>query len=101
METTGLVIAGRRMTIPRVLKRVLQVISALCLSALCLFVLMVANGMIAGKQPSLQAGMSLWLAFVKRPDIQLTAIITAVVTVTFVYWQRNQERRAGGGRSAS
>ena len=93
METTGLVVVGRRFSVPRVVKRLLQVIAALCLSGAVLFVIMVANGMLAGRQPSLQTGISLWLAFVKRSEIQLTAVITAVVTVTFVYWQRNQERK--------
>lgn len=97
METTGLVVGRRKVTVPRVLKRLLQVVGALCLSSGVLFVILVANGMLAGRQPSLQAGINLWLAFIKRPEIQLTAVITAVVTVFFVYWQRNQERRVGGG----
>lgn len=101
METTGLVVAGRRMTVPRLLKRSIQIALALLLSSLVLFVIMVANGMLSGKQPSIQAGVTAWLAFIKRPEIQLTGIITAVVSVMFVYWQRNQERRHGGGRASS
>lgn len=96
METTGLVVAGRRVPVPRAFKRLLQIAIALCLSGAVLFVIIVSNGMIAGRQPSLQAGVTLWLAFIKRPEIQLTAVITAVVTVLFVYWQRNQERKVGG-----
>jgi hypothetical protein len=100
METTGLVVVGRRISIPRLFKRLLQVIVSLCLSGVVLFVIMVGDGMLAGRQPSLQTGISLWFAFIKRPEIQLTAVITAVVTVLFVYWQRNQERRAtGSGRA--
>jgi hypothetical protein len=102
METTGLVVAGRRMSVPRLLKRLLQITIALSLSGAVLFVIIVSNGMLSGRQPSLQAGISMWLAFIKRPEIQLTAVITAVVTVLFVYWQRNQERRVGGsGRTQS
>lgn len=102
METTGLVVAGRRMPVPRLLKRLLQITIALGLSGAVLFVIIVSNGMLSGRQPSLQAGIGMWLAFIKRPEIQLTAIITAVVTVLFVYWQRNQERRVGGsGRTQS
>jgi hypothetical protein len=36
------------------------------------------------------------LAFIKRPDILSTMVLTAFVTVLLVYWQRNQERRSGG-----
>jgi hypothetical protein len=48
----------------------------------------------------LQAGINMWLAFVKRPDILSTMVLTAFVTVVFVYWQRNQERRVGGSSRA-
>jgi hypothetical protein len=96
METTGLAIAGRRISVPRLFKRLLQIAVVLGLTGAVLFVIIVSNGMLAGRQPSLQAGVNMWLAFVKRPEIQLTAVITAVVAVLFVYWQRNQERRASG-----
>jgi len=78
-------------------KRLLQIAVVLGLTGAVLFVIIViivSNGMLAGRQPSLQAGVSMWLAFVRRPEIQLTAVITAVVAVLFVYWQRNQERKA-------
>jgi len=96
METTGLAVAGRRISIPRLFKRLLQIAVVLCLTGAVLFVIIVSNGMLAGRQPSMQAGLNMWLAFIKRPEIQLTAVITAVVAVLFVYWQRNQERRASG-----
>ncbi len=100
METTGLVLAGRKMAVPRPFKRLTQIILSLGLSALVLFVIMVANGMLSGRQPSAQAGYTAWLAFIQRPEIQLTAVITCVVTVLFVYWQRNQERRVGTSTKA-
>ncbi|MDX2201620.1 MAG: hypothetical protein NW223_02640 [Hyphomicrobiaceae bacterium] len=99
MDTTSLVVAGRRLPVPRVLKRTMQIAMALALSSLVLFAIMVANGMLAGKQPSFSAGLNAWLVFIQRPEIQLTAIITAVVSVLFVYWQRNQERRAGAAKT--
>lgn len=99
METTSLVFAGRRVSVPRLLKRSLQIVMTLVLSSFVLFVIMVANGMLSGKQPSFRAGMTAWLAFIQRPEIQLTAIITAAVSVMFIYWQRNQERRFGGAKS--
>jgi len=100
METTGLIVVGRKYSVPRLLKRLLQMGAAIGLSCAVLFVIIVSNGMLAGRQPSLQAGVNLWLAFIKRPEIQLTAVITAIVTVFFIYWQRNQERRVGGSSRA-
>jgi hypothetical protein len=49
----------------------------------------------------LQAGINVWLAFIRRPDILTTMVLTAFVTVLFVYWQRERERRAGGSTRPS
>ena len=96
VETTVLVVSGKRMTVPRILKRSLQVAAAVALTASVFLVVIVGNGLIVGRQGSLQTGLNVWLAFIKRPDILATMILTALVSVLLVYWQRNQERKAGG-----
>ena len=96
VETTMLVVAGKGLTVPRLLKRLLQIANAVALTAGVFLIVIVGNGLLVGRQVSLQAGFNVWLAFIKRPDILATMILTAFVTVIFVYWQRNQERRAGG-----
>ncbi len=96
VETTMLVVAGKGLSVPRVLKRLLQIAIAVGLTAAVFLVVIVGNGLLVGRQTSLQAGFNTWLAFVKRPEILATMILTALVTVVFVYWQRNQERRTGG-----
>jgi len=102
LETTLLVVSGKKLTVPRLLKRILQVAIAVALTAAVFLVVIVGNGLLVGRQTSLQAGINLWLAFIKRPDILATMILTALVTVLFVYWQRNQERRAvNAGRMQS
>ena len=101
VETTLLVVAGKSLTVPRLLKRILQIASAVGLTAAVFLVVIVGNGFLVGRQTSLQAGVNTWLAFVKRPDILATMILTAVVTVMFVYWQRKQERRGGGSSRAA
>src|SRR5262245_54501629 len=100
VETTILVVAGKGLRVPRMLKRVLQIAIAVGLTALVLLVVIVGNGLLVGRQVSLQAGINVWLAFIKRPDILSTMVLTAVVTVIFVYWQRSQERRVGGSSRA-
>jgi hypothetical protein len=95
LETTLLVVSGKKLTVPRLLKRILQVAIAVALTAAVFLLVIVGNGLLVGRQASLQAGINLWLAFIKRPDILATMVLTALVTVLFVYWQRNQERRAG------
>ncbi len=96
VETTVLVVSGKRLTVPRIFKRSLQIASAVALTAAVFLVVIVGNGLIVGRQGSLQNGLNVWLAFIKRPDILATMILTALVSVLLVYWQRNQERKAGG-----
>ncbi len=96
VETTILVVAGKGLSVPRILKRLLQIAIAVGLTAVVFLGVIVGNGLLVGRQTSLQAGVNVWLAFIKRPDILATMILTALVTVVFVYWQRNQERKVGG-----
>jgi branched-subunit amino acid transport protein len=95
VETTILVVSGKKITVPRILKRSLQIAVAVGLTALVFLVVIVGNGVLVGRQTSLQAGITVWLAFIKRPEILATMVLTAFVSVLFVYWQRNQERKAG------
>jgi hypothetical protein len=95
VETTMLVVAGKKMSVPRLLKRALQVAIAVALTATVFFVMIVGNGFLLGRGASFQAGINAWLAFIRRPEMFFTIVLTALVTVVLVYWQRNQERRSG------
>jgi ABC-type sulfate transport system permease subunit len=85
--------AGKKAAVPRVFKRTLQVALAVALTSGVFLVMIVGNGMVVGRNASLQAGMNAWLAFIKRPDILATITLTALVTVLLVYWMRDRERR--------
>ena len=93
VERTLLALPGKKVSVPRVVKRTLQVTLAAALTAAVMLVVMVGNGLLTGRGASLQGGINAWLAFIKRPDIYATIILTAIVTVLMVYWQRNQEKR--------
>jgi hypothetical protein len=93
VEKTVLALPGKKVSVPRVFKRVLQVALAAGLTAAVMLIVMLGNGLLTGRGASLQGGVTTWLAFIKRPDIYTTIILTAVVTVLFVYWQRDRERR--------
>ena len=93
VEKTVLALPGKKVSVPRVFKRVLQVGLAAALTAGVMLVVMLGNGLLTGRGASLQGGVTTWLAFIKRPDIYTTILLTAVVTVLFVYWQRDRERR--------
>jgi hypothetical protein len=94
-ETTQLVMAGKKMSVPRFLKRLVQVALAVALTAGVFFVVIAGNGFLTGRT-TFQAGYQAWLTFMRRPDILTTMVLTAVVTVLMVYWQRDRERKTGG-----
>jgi hypothetical protein len=93
METTILAFAGKKLRVPRVLKRALQVAVSVGLTLVVVFIIQVGDGLLSGRATSLQSALATWLTFVRRPDILVIMILTAVVTVLFVYWQRDQERK--------
>jgi len=85
--------AGKKTSIPRVLKRVVQIALAVALTSAVFLAMIVGNGMLVGRGSSFQAGWTAWLAFIKRPDILGTMIVTSVVTVLVIYWMRDRERK--------
>lgn len=93
-DKTYLAVPGSKMLVPRLVKRTIQVAAAVALTMAVALGLMMASGLLQAKSSTWQV-WAMWLTFVNRPDIQATMVLTAIVTVTFVYWQRDQER---GGR---
>ena len=93
METTLLVLAGKKWRVPRIVKRTFQVAVSIALTLLLVLFLQVGGSLLAGRASSVQAATTDWLAFIKRPDILTVVTLTALVTVLFVYWQRDQERK--------
>jgi hypothetical protein len=84
---------GKKVAVPRFFKRLLQIALALALTAALMLVVIVGNGLLVGRAATLQGGINVWLAFIKRPDILATMTATAIVTVLFVYWMRDRERK--------
>ena len=94
VETTVLVVPGKKISVPRFLKRILQIAIGVALTSAVFLVMIVGNGMVVGRNASLQSGMNAWLAFIQRPDILATIIVTALVTVLVIYWMRDRRRLA-------
>jgi len=85
--------AGKKTAVPRVLKRLVQVAIAVVGSSAVFLVMIVGNGVLIGRGAAFQSGWSAWTAFIKRPDILGTMIVTSVVTVLVIYWMRDRERK--------
>jgi hypothetical protein len=90
-DKTTLVLPGKKMVVPRVLKRTLQIALAFALTAAVALAVVVVNVLLTGKGGTVMSGYGVWLAFMKRPDIQATMLLTAAVSVLLVYWQRDHE----------
>ena len=90
-DKTVLAVPGRKLSVPRLFKRTLQVSIASLLTAVVALTFILANNMLPGGGGPARA-LTTWLAFIKRPDIQATIVLTAIVTMLFVYWQRDRER---------
>lgn len=91
-RTQFAVARNMKISMPRLLKRSLQVAFATAITAFVALLVMMANGFLSGRGGSL-SGFDLWLKFIYRTDILATIVLTALVTVTLVYWQRDRERR--------
>jgi hypothetical protein len=74
------------------MQRALDVLIAIALTAAVVFVIVAANSFLMSRGGS-WAGFRLWYAFIGRPDILGTMILTALVTIAYVMWQ--QTRRPG------
>ena len=93
METTVVVIAGKKLTVPRVLKRAFEIAVSVGLTLFVVLVIQVGDALLSGRVTSLQAAMANWLAFIRRPDILMIMALTATVTVALIHWHRDRERR--------
>ena len=77
---------------PPLMQRALDVVIAIALTAAVVFVIVGANSFLMSRGGA-WTGFRLWYAFIGRPDILGTMILTAVVTFAYVFWQ--QRRRPG------
>ena len=89
-DKTVLVVPGKKLSVPRFLKRALLVAGSVLLTSALVLAIVVSNGFLTTHGRLLQ-GWDAWLGFINRPDILSTMILTSVVTVLFVYWHRDQE----------
>ena len=78
---------------PHIMRRLADVIVAAGLTAAVVFVIMFANGLLVARGSTLN-GFNVWYSFMSRPDILGTIVLTALVSMAYVFWQ--QTRRPGG-----
>ncbi|MFM2422254.1 MAG: hypothetical protein RL291_784 [Pseudomonadota bacterium] len=91
-DKTILAVGGRKMSVARPVKRIVQVAMALAITS-CVALFAIAIASIYAPRGGAATGFWQWYQLIQRPDIQATAIITAIVSILFVYWQRDREKR--------
>jgi hypothetical protein len=77
---------------PPVMNRVLDVLIATALTAAVVFVIVAVNAFLMSRGGSF-TGFKLWYAFIGRPDILGTMLLTALVSFAYMFWQQGR-----GGR---
>jgi uncharacterized membrane protein YhaH (DUF805 family) len=76
---------------PPAMRKAVDVAIAVGLTAAVFFVIVVANAFLMARG-SYAAGLSIWYAFVLRPDILGTMVLTAVVTFAYVWFGKGSGR---------
>ena len=91
-DHTQLAIGRTSLSVPRLTKRALQVVLAIVMTAAISLLIVLINNMLTSKGGWSQ-GLDVWLGFIRRSDILGTIVLTAVVTVGSIYWQRGREKQ--------
>jgi hypothetical protein len=92
-DRTQLAFGRTSVSVPRLTKRVVEVAVITGLAALAALVILGLNNILTGRS-GLTGGFDLWMQFIRRSDILGTMILTAIVAVAYVNWQRD----SGGKR---
>jgi hypothetical protein len=77
---------------PPSMRKALDVLTAVGLTAAAFFIIVVSNSFLMS-QGNYSRGFSLWYAFILRPDILGTVVLTAAVTFAYVWFWKGS-----GGR---
>jgi len=88
-DRTQLAIGRNMISVPRLTKRLVEVAVITGLTALAAFVILELNNVLMGVN-GFSHGFDIWLTFVRRSDILGTIILTAIVAVAYINWQRDE-----------
>jgi len=73
---------------PPAMRKALDVLTAIGLTAAVFFVIVVANTFLMARGSyNYSQGFNLWYNFILRPDILGTIVLTALVTMGYVFWK--------------
>ena len=73
---------------PPAMRKAVDVLTAIGLTAAVFFIIVVANSFLMARGNYTQ-GFNLWYAFILRPDILGTMVLTALVTIAYLFWKQS------------
>jgi Ni,Fe-hydrogenase I cytochrome b subunit len=74
------------------MRKAIDVLTAIALTAAAFFIIVVANSFLMARGGYGQ-GITIWYAFIRRPDILGTMVLTALVTMAYLFWKQNGRPR--------
>lgn len=77
---------------PALMRQALDVLTAIGLTGGVFFVIVVANSFLMSRG-NYSRGFNLWYAFILRPDILGTIVLTALVTMGYLHWKQGGRPR--------
>jgi hypothetical protein len=88
-DRTQLAIGRNSISVPRLTKRAIEAAIGTALTALVAFIILVLNNVLTGRGGWID-GFEVWRAFMRQPAILGTMVLTSLVTVLFLTWQRDR-----------
>jgi hypothetical protein len=88
---------GRKTTLrgchmPPIMRKLIDAATAIGLTAAVVFVIIFTNSFLTARGGSVH-GFNTWYAFILRPDILSTMVLTALVTIGYGMWQQGNRPR--------
>lgn len=69
------------------MRKAIDILTAIGLTAAVFLVIVVANSFLLSRG-NYTHGFNIWYAFILRPDILGTIVLTAVVSMVYVFWKQ-------------
>ena len=91
-DRTMIALGRASISVPRIAKRALQVLTAVGMTAMVALVVIVMNSLLMA-HGGFVPGFDAWYGFIRRPDIIATMVLTAVVTVGYLFWEKRSDKR--------
>lgn len=91
-DRTQLAIGRTMVSVPKLTKRVIEVAVITGLTGLAALMILGLNNVLTARS-GFTGGFDLWMNFIRRSDILGTMILTAIVAVAYLNWQKDGANR--------